>query len=670
MWAEFIGYFWCLAVLWLVGLGPALFCIRAGARRLAYAFAAAPALGFAIFSLISFPLVRYLAPVHVWAWPAAAATMAASLALIVVDWRRRRAEYAALASRWTLPAIGLVVLCNFVLAIPLVLRGIQYAIYRSNPSDAFLYMSLAETLRVANWPTLLRGSALTLENWPGITALAHISPTALFAARQVALPLALNNMTMLAWFAELAGSSVTQFYYVHHLLAYGAALPLVLALSDHLRLPRWLTFMSAPTIVLGFWARFVLETDSGYEISVLPIMLLMTLAWINLEGETPRLLSGARVLLAITWATVIALYAPLGLVIAVAFGLYYGIGLLEHVVTLSSILLHGVTIALALLILAATGQLDFLARAVVSLVARAPNEARFGAPVLELFKANGVAALWGLAGKVLWASRGQMVRVPLDLLAGAVGLLLTVILVLGAVRASRPVAAAPTRIVFAMLSAGLLLGGLLLAVNNGRAAGKSVTYIYPLLILGLLSASVGLDWLFKSGARKMVLGVVTAWLASQAAMGLFLPLRGRADFLGQPPKTQQYDLSAITRQLDTLHPALLLVDIPRGNDWMFAYYSMFVFGRYPAQFQSGLIIDNNVQYQSLWLDSLRAVPDYAVVLKEADYIGPEQLGLKVAETRDLVLYRITSGNLMPFLEKEAEYRLEEATKPPFPSLAD
>jgi hypothetical protein len=221
-----------------------------------------------------------------------------------------------------------------------------------------------------------------------------------------------------------------------------------------------------------------------------------------------------------------------------------------------------------------------------------------------------------------------------------------------------------------MLSAGLLLGGLMLAINNGRAAGKAVTYIYPFLTLGLLSASVSLNPLLKSGVQKMVLSAVTAWLAGQAAMGLFLPLRGRADFLEQPPKMQQYDVSAITRQLDNAHPALLLVDIPRGDDWMFAYYSMFEFGRYRAYFQSGLIIDNNVLYQSLWLDSLPAMPDYAVVLKQVDYIGPRQLGLKVAETRDLVLYRITTVNLTPFLDKEAEYRLREAIKPLFPSLAD
>src|SRR6185436_11080396 len=135
MWGEFIGYFWCLAVLWLVGLGPALLCISPGHRRLPFALAAAPALGLAIFSLMSFPLVRYVAPVHVWAGPGAAAAVAASLALTAVDWRRRRDEYAMLANRWNLPIVGLVILCNFVLAIPLLLRGLQYAIYRSNPSD-------------------------------------------------------------------------------------------------------------------------------------------------------------------------------------------------------------------------------------------------------------------------------------------------------------------------------------------------------------------------------------------------------------------------------------------------------------------------------------------------------------------------------------------------------
>src|SRR6185295_16504220 len=99
---------------------------------------------------------------------------------------------------------------------------------------------------------------------------------------------------------------------------------------------------------------------------------------------------------------------------------------------------------------------------------------------------------WGLPGQALWATRGQMVRVPLDFLAGVVSLFFTILLAYGALQASRRSAGTAARVVFSMLCAGLLLAGVMLAASNGRAAGKSVTYVSSLLIFGLVSASTSL----------------------------------------------------------------------------------------------------------------------------------------------------------------------------------
>src|SRR5258708_26575357 len=90
-------------------------------------------------------------------------------------------------------------------------------------------------------------------------------------------------------------------------------------------------------------------------------------------------------------------------------------------------------------------------------------------------------------------------------------------------------------------------------------------------------------------------------------------------------------------------------------EWSFAYYDMYAFSRYPAYFQSGLIVDNKLQAQNMWLQTMNRPPDYAVILKSVDYIGPQHLGTEVAETPDLVLYRLSAQDLAPY--KAAEQQL-------------
>ena len=661
---EFAAYFWCLILLGIIGLAPAVVMIRASSGRLAHALALAPAFGWAVMSLIGFPLARWLAPVGVWAWPATLVLAGLGIAVGLRDWRRFRPQYAVLANRRTLGLISFIVLLNLIMAAPLLLRGIQYAIYRSNPDDAFLYMSLAESLRVASWSTLTGGSGLTLNSLPsselivsnlsGITALAHLSPTALFTARLVDWPLALNKMAVLAWSAEVAGTTVPRFYYAHHLLAFGVSLPLVLALGSLLRLPMQLVCLVATAIVMGFWARLVLETDAGYEISVIPVMLLLLFTWIRLESEDGGKLSASRWTLALTWAVTVALYAPLALLIAIAFTIYYGFQVVRQLLSVRAPLRHGFTALLSVAMLTGTGQIDYLARNAVLLIERSPGEAQFRSRAMDLIRADGIAAIWGLPGSALWGSRAPAIRLPLDQIANAAGLVLTVALVLGALEATRKASYPGTRVVISLLMSGFLMSGLSMALGNLHAAGKGFTYVYPLLILGLALSISGLGTLFTANGQRIMLAVIYLWLATQAAMGLFLPLRGRSDFLGQPAKVEQYDLSPITSQLDRAHPSLLLVDIPRAASWPFAYYCMFVFGRYPAHFQSGLIVDNRTATPNLWLDPLNQIPDYAVVLKAADTIGTSGLGSKVAETADLVLYRIVSGDLTLFQQNEPE----------------
>ena len=667
--AETLGLFVCLGVLWTIGLGPALWLNRRHPSRLVYSAAMAPAIGYALIGLLAFPLVRFVAPASAWTYPVTTLLVILSLALAALDWRYRPWSFKQLVPRRAAQVvIGLTLLVYAALASPLALRGIQYSIYRSNPHDAFLYMSLAESLRAVDWQTLQHGGSLTWANLGNIARLAEASPTALFAARQVSLPLILNKMAMLAWSAALTQTPIPLFYYAHHVLAFAVAWPLVPLLGQQLQLARWQSWLAAAAVTLGFWARFVLESDAGYEITVIPITLLFILAWMLLDEEAETAHSSARWLLALAGAAMFVLCLPVALIVAVGFVVYCGLGLVQRRLSTGAVGRHVYTGGMILLLLGLSGQLDIQLQGAINLFQRSANERAFGAPAFDLIKQDGLAALWGLPGSMLWAGRSLWVSWPLQQLAAGAGLLLSVTLAAGLLAGLRPQAHTSERRLFSLLAAAGLLAGVLLVTNNVRSAGKTFTYIYPMSILAVAAASRHLRVWLTGRAQRLAMGGLGAWMAAQAVIGIYLPLRRSPDFLAGDPRPEQYDLSAITTRLDADPPGLVAVEVPRGDTWMFAYYSMFIFSRYPVHFISGLIIDNGTRYQNLWLGALGSSPKYGVVLKAADQIGPRGLGTVLAETRELRLYRIDVAGLDAFLQAEAAYREVDASKPPFPTL--
>jgi hypothetical protein len=669
MWPEVTGAAFVFVLLSLLGLGPALWLLEVRPRRVPYALALAPALGFVVVSLIAFPLARHLAPVRDWAWPVTAALTAASLAWAGRDFWHRRADYAILSQAGRIwPYVGMLAAGALVLFVPLLLRGIQYSIFRSNPSDAFLYMTLAETLRVVKWPVLVSAAELTRENFEALANLAVASPTALFTARHAGMPLALNKMALFAWSAEMARVEVQRFYMAHHLLAYLAALPLTMAMGARLGLPRWQQVLAAG-VALGFWPRFIIEMDSGYEISAFPVLLLAAFAWIEIEGQPSGQLSRGHLMLALALAALLALYAPILLIVALAFGIYYGFGLLQRQASLRHVWVVAASgLLLVPLILAVTGQLDFLFASTLDLLARAANEANFRAPTMDLIRLDGLNAIWGMPGSLLWDMRAAWLRWPVDLVVSALSLVLSAAVLAGGLLALMQPAQRTERIVFALVAAGGLFMLYVTATGNQRSAGKAFTYIFAFLIFGLLvTPRLAANYLPRPG-RALASGLLGIWLVGQLAVGAYLPLRRTPDFIRNPQKTADYDLSPLLNYLEQHDPEMLLVAVPTGTSWPFALYSMFAFSRYPVHFQTGLVIDNNLAHQTLWLSTLNALPSHIIVTRDADYVAPQQLGTKVAETADLVLYEATSSDLATFQAQEAVFQQSEALKTPFPSL--
>jgi hypothetical protein len=672
---EVFGFFVCLLLLAGIGFGPSTWALPAGERRLAHVAAIAPAVGYALIGLLGFPLVRYVGPAQSWSWPVTVALLLISLSSAALYWLRRPRPTFEAPSRQVWATLGVSALVLLVLCGPLLVRGINYVVYRSNPSDLFLQMSLAEQLRVASWQTVLGAVNMSARNLDGIRQLAVVSPTAIFSARTVGLPIGLSKVITLSWASEVTGLPVNLFYYANYLLAYAMAFFLSLAMGDLLKLPRWMSWLAAAVVALGFWARFVLETDAGYEINTLPVLMLAIYAWIRLEQGMPRAFSGPRILLAVAAAVVAAFYFPLIPILAMGFVVYYGLLLWQREFQWRAVALHGVTGSLAVGALAITGQVDYVFRNAWYLIVNSGGEAQYPSYVAQIMKYDKVAGAMGVPISTVGSFLPRIGLLLAQIGGQAWALALVVILVLAGLQLLQKSisSSAAGRVIFSMFAAGLVIAAVLyLPLHNTRAAGKAFTYIYPYFVLALAVAPQALTARRLSRARSFATGLVGIWFASQVVFGAGLPYTHiLTRIFSEPPLQQNYDLSPVLSYLDQHPPRLLLVAIPRagiwpttgpyaGSDteWTFAYFSMYAFERYPAYFQSGIIVDNKLKAQNIWVQSLQQPPDYAVILKSVDYIGPQHLGTQVAETTDLALYQLTNQDLAPY--RAAEQRLFQA----------
>jgi hypothetical protein len=667
--AETLALVALLALLTVLGLGPALVLLRPPDHSLRHILGLAPATGLTMIGLLGFPLARYLGPVRTWTWPATTGLLVLSLGLLVYAWRRAPGVGRPLLSRTVTTAVGVTTAVTLLLALPMLRFGIQYATWRSNPSDAFLYMSLAESLRVVPWPTLLAGA--DFGNAEGVRELAAVSPTALFTARMVRVPLALNNMAALAWLTELARLPVHRFYYAYHLLSFVAAFPALVVLGRRLALARSLAYLAAAAGVLGFWARYVLESDSSYQIATVPTLALAVCAWALVETESSRGFGGGHLLLALTCAAIASYYSPMLLVLAVGIAAYVGLAVVQRVrpigVVWSYLLVAGTGAAVLLL----TGQLDYHVRSGVFHFVNVRQQAAFGPFGTDLIRANGVAALWGMPSAVIGPHLPDALRWLAEHVFLVGGYAVTAAAMASSVLAMRPRAPAAERVVLALAAAGLALMAIMWANHNWHGGGKALTYVWPYLAI-LVALFVEYVRRRLGAAGQFAVVSVTAWLVGQSLLGLLL---GHASLVNRAlkgvAKTNTYDVSPITRELASRQPRRMLVAVPRPGTWgqseqetwPFPFYVMFVFASFGARFQSGLIIDNQPAVRNWWTGPLNEAPDYVVVSKAADYMAGRDVGRRLAETPDLALYHVTSDDVELFRAEEVRLQRLEAARP-------
>ncbi len=663
-------FFLCLLALFGIGLGPALWLLDAHHHGRLLALAAAPALALAIMDIIGFPLVVYVAPVRIWAWPVTLLLLAISMVLVWAHRRRWPSSSAGATLRrvWVWPLVYLAT-C-LVLLSPLVFNPAEYAAFRSNASDAFFYMSLAETVRSVDWGALERAIPFKASNIANLNALAAAAPTALFTARFIARPTSVNHMTTLAWLAELAFAPVYRFYYPFHLLLLAAAFPAIGAIGRVLRLWRPLAMLAAAAVALGFWSRLVVEMDASYELGTVPILALLVLAWMHLEHDTGRWRWPAILLVALPAAGLVMVYYPVLIVFAVGLAALavFHIARRDLGAWLPKYAAAGL---LAGLIAVVTGQFLFHFRGL--LVSQDVLAIQRGVvpTAVRILLADGPSALIGLPLNVILGDSSVAGSGLASLLFKLAGTLLVVAGLWSLVRRWKTWVQPEPRVLFGTVLGGIIVFAWMYLDGNSQAAGKAFTYSYPYLLLFLLFGVCALASTWSPGRSRAALALTSVWLVVAVVAGALLPydaLAGNRFRQGRSIKqAHDYDLGAIANALAHLPSGLVLVNVPRDDTWHFAYYVMQVLRPFNTYFQSGLVVDNSLEYRNFWPGSLTAAPDYVITLAASDRVGPEGMGELLASTPDLRLYRVTRPDLAYFQSQVAAAQQGDAALKDFPS---
>ena len=91
---------------------------------------------------------------------------------------------------------------------------------------------------------------------------------------------------------------------------------------------------------------------------------------------------------------------------------------------------------------------------------------------------------------------------------------------------------------------------------------------------------------------------------------------------------------------------------PAPLDWRFRVYVNFAFAKYQPYFQSGVTVDNSNTTPVFFAGKLERIPDYVVIAKRDDYMEAEHLGERLAVSKNLRLYRVTTTDIEPFRRHE------------------
>ena len=447
----------------LIGAGPSLW-LSPTRGRLENLVATAPVIGFCLTGIIGVYLTLLDRSVSVWAVPWLVVAICLSAALLF-------ASYKGLGNSSGGPDHGFpavypvaLVIVFVLLSAPLLLGGLQFTMLRGNGGDSFLYMTIAGYLDHEPYSWIFNASVGDAFN---------LHPS--YPEAQDLLKARWATSLMLAWTARIAGTPLVEFEYgftlIPLLLAFGPAFLLAREMGTGARYAA----LAASAVCTGFWPQLVLDVRAMSQLCGIPILLLLALALIRIEGEVPQKDLKPRFLLSICTVSIIFHYPEILPVIALGLAFFICFRVLHGFYAWKMISRYLPSAALTVVMAIPLG------RPLIGYLAKQMSFAASGSHNWHLayfgwFYANPFIGLWGLS-----TVSEELPKAPFTLL----GIILTVVLCIAIISVfiSGKKYEIPYYVIASFAAASVSVFFYLLASRQLWAAGKALSFGYPFFIL-------------------------------------------------------------------------------------------------------------------------------------------------------------------------------------------
>lgn len=584
--------------------------------------------------LPAFALTRFGLPVGVWAWPWTAFCSVFSLGLLFVI-KVRPPKLPAALGGWAVLAVTVV--------IPAAVGGDAYIAFRSNPSDANTYMTLAESTQRAPWSLIVRvGNGGSAEE---VSKLAALSPTSLYSARFTRHPMRINSMLFLAWASTICGRPVHSVYYVSSLLFVFLLATLVFTCAGVMGVSRSLKALCAFAIGLGTWTYWSTETDSISQIHVGPFLFLLFMgtsgALLALNSRRVRVFT----ILSSAGLTGLVLFYPEAFLFpCVTLGVIAATLWLKGGAVRKYARIVAWSVFVAITAFCLTLQIDYLYKNILFIGRFVGGGAAYGSALWEGLRRSGFAFASGVAWVPGAIPSYMQIGLPsVGRVFGAVQIFFPLaFLVVTLLRFRR---LPDGRLVIPIVCVvGLTLAGFFLQRGPEYSSGKMLMWTAPfvLLLTGLSPNLLPLDLV----RRRVTLGLAAITLGmSIAFFPVSLALAYADSSLFNPRgKGASFNLNAIVGAVNCRPGAKLRVDVPVGGNWPLAIHVIRTFQDRPnVSFASGLVFDNRNDKQPIIFPEL-VRSDFDLLLVRADDVGsaPPPVGARlIASTPELNLFEVS-----------------------------
>lgn len=239
----------------------------------------APALGVATVTILVVACYFYIGASQLWAWPVT--IIAGVLALLLsggLFWKQRKTSGVSLKPGLGVAAIAFVAA---IYAAPAIVSGPDAVVIRSNPSDAFMYVTLSENTRVADRDLLraaARGEALADGQTSAAEELVKRNPLGLYSARFVD-RLRLGTYSILGWFAHLASLPVSNILWVFAGVTSAASAAAAFSLARVMGAGARFAALTSVAVAIGYWQFVAIDRENFSTAHVLPLLLSLAAIW-------------------------------------------------------------------------------------------------------------------------------------------------------------------------------------------------------------------------------------------------------------------------------------------------------------------------------------------------------------------------------------------------------